>query len=137
MYKGQQYPIKKTSHGFMANSEDIDQIKADLLQLLLTEPGERVMLAEFGTPLKRLLYEPNDTALAFDAERIIVESINRWEPRIELIKVHVTSSINEDKLHPDDTKNEKDAILGVTIEFVDPGNLVEKELLQLEIPLGG
>ena len=62
-FLGLQYPLVKTHRGILAQNTGVDQIKADLLQLLLTNPGERVMLPSYGTPLRELLFEQNDSTL--------------------------------------------------------------------------
>lgn len=121
----------------MAQKSDVDQIKADLLQLLLTNPGERVMLPEYGTPLRRLIFEPNDPLLEVEARRMIAESISKWEPRIELSQIYVTSNVDFNDLHPDDTKEDSVHVLSIKIEFFDPVNIDEVQELKLEVPIGG
>lgn len=135
-FLGLQYPLMRTPRGSFAQKSGVDQIKADMLQLLLTNPGERVMLPEFGTPLKRLLFEPNDTLLEDQAKRMIIDSLNQWEPRVEITGIAVTSNIPKSLLHPDDTMEDKDHILFIKIEFVDPQDITEIQELALEIPLG-
>jgi phage baseplate assembly protein W len=46
-FLGAPYPIIKSPRGLLRTQSGINQIKSDLLVLLLTEPGERVMLPEF------------------------------------------------------------------------------------------
>jgi len=136
-FLGLQYPLVKGARGIMAQSSGVDQIKADLLQLLLTEPGERVMLPEYGTPLKTLFFEPNDVTLEVEARRIISEAILRWEPRIVIQQIQITSSFDSDDLSRDDTGDELDSILGIKIDFVDPEDISVIEELVLEVPVGG
>jgi len=136
-FLGLQYALVKGARGIMAQSSGVDQIKADLLQLLLTEPGERVMLPEYGTPLKTLFFEPNDVTLEVEARRIISEAILRWEPRIVIQQIQITSSFDSDDLSRDDTGDELDSILGIKIDFVDPEDISVIEELVLEVPVGG
>lgn len=121
----------------MAQKSGVDQIRADLLQLLLTNPGERVMLPEFGTPLRQLIFEQNDSSLESRAKQMIASAIIRWEPRIVVENISVTSKFNKDDLHVDDPGDETEAILGIKIDFVDPDNIAQVEKLELQIPLGG
>ena len=62
-----------------------DQLKSNFLNLLLTEPGERVMEPNFGIGLKKLLFESNIS------EDNLNETINnqtqRFIPQITLIRV--------------------------------------------------
>ena len=136
-YIGLQYPLTKTARGLMAQKRGVDQIKADLLQLLLTNPGERVMLPNFGTPLRKLFFEPNTAGLEIEAERLIAEAINTWEPRIEVQNITVTSEFSSGDLASDDPGYDKEHILGVKIEFYDPENITQLEQLVLEMPTGG
>lgn len=135
-FLGLQYPLERTHRGILAQKKGVDQIKADLLQLLLTNPGERVMLPDFGTPLRKLIHEPNDATLVATATQMIAASINRWEPRVEVTNIHVTSNIDPNDLNRDDPKEDIEHILGIKIEFVDPENISKVEALVLELPSG-
>lgn len=132
---GLQYPLIKTPRGTFSQNSGVNQIKADMLQLLLTTPGERVMLPEFGTPLRKLFFEPNDTILEEEAKRMIAQSLAAWEPRVEVTGITVTSKIPRELLHPNDTMEDKEHILYIKIEFVDPQDITEIQSLVLEIPL--
>jgi phage baseplate assembly protein W len=134
---GLQYPLVKTARGLMAQKNNVDQIKADLLQLLLTNPGERVMLPDFGTPLRKLVFEPNDRALEIMAKQMIADSITKWEPRIVISDISVTSRFDSNNLNENDSGEEIDAILGISISFVDPENISQIESLKLQLPLEG
>ena len=138
-FLGAPYPIIKTPRGLLAQSNGVDQIKADLLQLLLTNPGERVMTPLFGTPLKKLMFEQNDAVLELQAREIVVEAISTWEPRIIVNNIRVTSSNNFDRstLSKEDNLEQAGYILGIEIEFFDPENISEIESLVLEVPLAG
>ena len=138
-FLGAPYPIIKTPRGLLAQSNGVDQIKADLLQLLLTTPGERVMTPLFGTPLKKLIFEQNDVALEVQARNMIVEAIDTWEPRIIVNNIRATSGDNFDrsKLNNSDNLEQAGYILGIEIEFFDPNNITEIESLVLELPLAG
>lgn len=135
-FLGLQYPLVKTPRGIMAQKKGIDQIKADLLQLLLTNPGERVMLPGFGTPLRSLVFNPNDATLEREARNMIATAINTWEPRVVVESIIVTSSFNNEELHPDDPGSDAGHILGIKIQFLDPEEITEIQELVLEIPLG-
>lgn len=134
---GCQYPLVKTPRGILAQKTDVDQIKADLLQLLLTNPGERVMLPDFGTPLRTLIFEPNDAIIEIEARKLIAEAIKKWEPRVEINNIEVSSAANTETLNTNDDLTEIDHILSIKIEFFDPVDISEIQELKLEVPLGG
>lgn len=136
-FLGSQYPLVKGARGILAPLSGVDQIKADLLQLLLTNPGERIMLPLFGTPLKKLMFEPNDPLLAQKARNMIAESIKAWEPRIEIEQILVTSNFNNQDLNPMDFGEESGAILGIKILFFDPVKINEIQELELQVPIAG
>ena len=49
-FAGMGYPIVTNPKGYFPVTKGVDLIKGDLLCLLLTNPGERVMMPQFGTP---------------------------------------------------------------------------------------
>ncbi|MEI8270459.1 MAG: GPW/gp25 family protein [bacterium] len=135
-FLGIPYPVRKNTQGFLYSQYGIDQIKSDVLVLLLTNPGERVMEPTFGTPLRKLLFEPNDATIQIQAKKMISDSIERWEPRIAVQQIDV-STIDEKSLNINDNKLEKDHILFIRILFIDPQNIKEVQELTLEVPLSG
>lgn len=57
-------------------------IKNDLLQLLMTSPGERVMRPTFGTILQKSLFEPMTSDLILQIQMSIDSAIATYETRI-------------------------------------------------------
>lgn len=132
---GAPYPIVKTPQGLLSTIRNYDAIKADLLQLLLTNPGERVMLPDFGVPLRNILFEPSTATVAQNARNMIIEAIKNWEPRIAVTDITVknqgTSYLDGDK-DPDSYGNE----LYISITFSTPDNIKETDTLVLQLPMG-
>lgn len=133
------YPITKHPRGLFHTQSGLNQIKSDLVVLLLTNPGERVMLPEFGTPLRTLLFEPNDTIVADEARNMIINSIKLWEPRVVIESIDVTSgdSIDRRSLSPLDTSEDLGNMLHIKIRFFDPENIKEVQALELQVDLAG
>ena len=136
-FLGVPYPVRRHPQGLFHTQNGVNQIKSDLLVLLLTNPGERVFLPTFGTPLRKLLFEPNDSSLREKARNMIINSIKRWEPRIAVQQIDVRSQIDLDSLDSADDRSEREHILNIKILFVDPQNIKEVQELKLEIPLAG
>jgi phage baseplate assembly protein W len=138
-FLGMPYPVTKHPLGMLRTQRGINQVKSDLLVLLLTEPGERVMLPEFGTPLRKLLFEPNDSSLEMIAKEIISDSIKTWEPRIAVTDIQVTNSRAEleSSANPYDNGEQLDHALLVRIIFTDFDNIQQVQSLELQLPLGG
>ena len=82
-------------NGYFHQLEDTDLIKDNILQILLTNPGERVRLPEFGSRLRELVFEPNDAILEGLAKIYIKEAIERWEDRIEFTGLDFVSDDHE------------------------------------------
>jgi phage baseplate assembly protein W len=138
-FLGAPYPITKHPLGLFRTQKGIGQVKSDLLVLLLTEPGERVMLPEFGTPLKKFLFEPSTSSLVDSVKETIANSIKMWEPRIAVSQIEVTNSADsiDKSLNENDTKEDVGHILLVRILFTDFDNIQQVQELKLELPLGG
>lgn len=95
------------------------------------------MLPTFGTPLRKLIFEPNDSIIETEARAMIAKSIAAWEPRIIVNAIHVSRKISRDDLDLNDTLDEIDHILSIRIDIVDPENISKIEQIVLELPLGG
>jgi phage baseplate assembly protein W len=137
-FSGMPYPIVKHPLGLLRTQTGISQIKSDLLVLLLTEPGERVMLPGFGTPLKKFMFEPNDVSLVESVRNTIIESIRNWEPRIRVTDIQVTNSRGEIEASgsPYEGGEDTEHVLLIRISFTDFNNIQEVQELKLEVPLG-
>jgi phage baseplate assembly protein W len=136
-FLGVPYPIRKTPFGFLYSQSGVDQIKSDLLTLLLTNPGERVMNPNFGTALRSLIFEPNDPTLQLKARNMIINSIKKWEPRIAIKQITVSSTVDKTILNSNDLQQDLEHILFIRILFVDPEKIKEVQELTLEVPIAG
>jgi phage baseplate assembly protein W len=74
-----------------------EQVKSNLINLLLTEQGERVNEPNFGVGLKRLLFEQNINKE--NLEEKINFQIGFYIPEITLMSVSVGSIDNENKVY--------------------------------------
>lgn len=73
----------------MPTQTDLRLIKNDILQLLLTSPGERVMRPTFGTPIRTTPFEPNDSFTASALRNAIRQAIENVESRVGVRDVQV------------------------------------------------
>jgi phage baseplate assembly protein W len=64
-----------------------ESIRQAIYLLLTTRPGERVMRPDYGCPLHRLLFAPNDATTAGLAIHYVQSALDRWEPRIEVLEL--------------------------------------------------
>ena len=87
--QGISWPPRIDGDGRLLRSADADNVREAIQVILLTEPGERVRLPEFGAGLGRFLFEPNIPATHIAIARRITQSLMRWEPRIRVAQVEV------------------------------------------------
>lgn len=134
-YPGIPYPITKNPKGFFFIQDGIDQVKADMLILLLTNPGERVMLPDYGTPLRKLIFEPNDPKLILQTKNMIARSFKLWEPRVAIKQIYVQNGLNKDSRNVNDDGTETDGVLLIRVLFIDRAKIDEVFELKLEVPI--
>jgi phage baseplate assembly protein W len=67
-------------------------VRQALLLLLLTRPGERVMRPTYGCELPKLIFWPNDDTTAGLAIHYVRQAIQRWEPRVDRVRVDAQRS---------------------------------------------
>lgn len=63
------------------------RVRQALMLLLATVPGERVMRPGYGCPLDRLMFAPNDDTTAGLAIHYVRQSVQRWLPEVEIIRL--------------------------------------------------
>jgi|TARA_Y100000296_G_scaffold58480_1_gene67377 hypothetical protein len=89
-WKGVSFPMVLGSGGFISQSQGFDTIVAGLKQLILTTKGERVMRPNFGTNLRRYVFEPMDGSLKKKIKKDISLAVANYEPRVVLKDISVT-----------------------------------------------
>ena len=76
-------------------SKDASAIKQSIVNLLMTNKGERVYQPEYGSDLRRFLFEPMDFATAASIQSNIVSTIKKFEPRIGVLSLVATPNFDE------------------------------------------
>ena len=77
-----------------------DVVKQNLKNLVLTSPGERIMLPDFGAGVRRLLFEPG-TAQTYNLAKERLSSQNtRYMPFVEIQDLFFLTSEEDDSLSP-------------------------------------
>jgi phage baseplate assembly protein W len=72
-----------------------EAVKRSLRFLLLSDAGETPFFPEFGTRLRRLLFEPIDPITTVLLQREIEATIKAYEPRVNIQQLTVTASEDE------------------------------------------
>lgn len=96
---GWTFPPTFTRHGHtvLMASGDAD-IRQSLRVLFGTAPGERIMLAEYGCSLWRLVFGSLTTTLSTQIGDAVRMAVLRWEPRIDVNAVEVSPVAGTDGL---------------------------------------
>jgi phage baseplate assembly protein W len=76
-----------------------EQIKSNLINLLLTDKGERIMNPEFGADLRRSLFDNITQSNTDLLQTKIIDAINIFIPEVELTNVAVESNIDYNTLN--------------------------------------
>ena len=95
--KGLKFPFRfeRRSGGTqisVATSTEHAHIHESILQILGTRPGERFMKPEFGSRVRDLVFEQNDTVLRALLRHWIIDAISRWEKRVYVTDVSFDES---------------------------------------------
>jgi phage baseplate assembly protein W len=102
---GINFPFRDSRRGDFLELTPLEsqQIKSDLIHLLLTRKGSRYFLPDFGTRLYEFLFEPFD-GLTFDAiQSDIRDAVQVYMPNLLLNQISIT---------PADPMEEVDTMLG-------------------------
>lgn len=70
-----------------------DQLLTNLKNLILTQPGERIMQPQFGTYLREALFEPNDATLRSRLDSNIRFAIGYWLPYVTITSLDIEGVI--------------------------------------------
>lgn len=79
--------LQVSARGRVEMVEGDDSIRQAVLLLLSTIPGERVMRPDYGCDLYRLVFSPNDDTTAGLAIHYVRRALERWEPRVEIVRL--------------------------------------------------
>ena len=102
---GINFPFRDSRRGDYLELTQLEsqQVKSDLIHLLLTRKGSRYYLPEFGTRLYEFLFEPFD-GLTFDAiQSDIRDAVQNFMPNLLLNQITIT---------PADPEEEVDSMIG-------------------------
>lgn len=75
--------------GDLITSKDEAAVKQAIVNLLLTNKGERLFNSQIGSDIYRLLFEPLDYGVAALVQSEIKTVLTEYEPRIRIISLEV------------------------------------------------
>ena len=89
-YRGINYPVKPGRKGLFNVETDIKLIEGNIIQILGTRKGERVMLPLFGSRILDFIHEPLDHITCALLRFELINTIKMWEPRVILDRKNTT-----------------------------------------------
>lgn len=79
------FPLHFSSLGGYANNETVKEVvKQNLKNLVLTSPGERIMIPDFGVGLKNFLFEQNVESSVSILNQRLQNQVNKYMPFINI-----------------------------------------------------
>ena len=76
-------------------SKDASAIKQAIVNLLLTNKGERLMAPDYGSNIRSYLFEPMDYGTANQIKNNIRDTIETFEPRIRVLQISATPNFDD------------------------------------------
>lgn len=86
---GLAFPMQVNTRGEIALVSGAVDIEQSIRIILGTRPGERVMRPTFGCKAHDLLFEVRDATTASLLKKYVLDALNFWEPRIQVLQVEV------------------------------------------------
>jgi phage baseplate assembly protein W len=95
---GVTFPFRDSFDGKYLDTTDFDteEIRSNLIHLLLTRKGSRYFLPEFGTRLYEYIFEPLDGPTFNQIEAEIRDSIDTFIPNLQVNSISVTAASEEE-----------------------------------------
>ena len=87
--RGFALPFRIGPRGGVAVETGPEKIRDNIVHILLTGLGERVMRRDYGAGLRHLLHDPINDALVAVVQHQLLKSIAQAEPRVEVTGARV------------------------------------------------
>ena len=100
-------PSRAVGFGFPLNGDAVfvptfftrDQIKANMINYLLTNKGERVFSPDFGADLRALLFEQILDVTTDDLKTNIQSDISQFFPNVEVVEIEFNNQPDENTIN--------------------------------------
>lgn len=77
------------AQGRLLHANDDQSVREVIRNILLTNPGERLMRPVFGAGLLEFIHQPNNETTRTLLANIVRKSIEQWETRVKVDEVNV------------------------------------------------
>ena len=95
-----------------SDSEIKEIIKQNFKMVLLTSPGERIMIPEFGVGLRQYLFEQMDFSLTDELDSVIREQARIYIPPINILDIQFFNPMG-------DKENVLNLVISYEIDFLN------------------
>jgi phage baseplate assembly protein W len=94
---GLTFPFVTSFNGKYLDLSDYsaEEIRSNLIHLLLTRKGSRYFLPDFGTGLLEYIFEPLDGPTFKNIESEIRDSVEKFMPQLQLTKINISAPTGE------------------------------------------
>jgi len=98
------YPLQINNQGRAALANETQYVRQLIEQVLFVSPGERVNRQDFGSDIRQLVFEPNDSELATAHQFMIQGALQQWlNGIIQVEEVQIET---------------RDAVMTVTVHYI-------------------
>jgi phage baseplate assembly protein W len=84
--------------GQISRKVNVDSVELALRNLILTNKYERLRNPEFGTNIRRYLFEPFHGGIEAEMKEDIRDAVSTWEPRVRLHDIRITASPDDNSI---------------------------------------
>ena len=130
---GISFPFRDSQEGLFLHMNELpqDEVRSNLIHLILSVKGSRYFLPDFGTNLMKYIFEPLDNSTKTSIDLEIRDAVKEFIPNLNITNVDVKSAEDlrdeEDNQEEDPTKDEK------TFSFSDKKHGANEHTLRLRI----
>ena len=87
---GVSFPLEITEDNAGYKLADLQEtVRFNVKNIILTNPGERIMIPDFGVGIMNLLFEQASFEIINDAKQRIIEQITTYAPYITIIRLSI------------------------------------------------
>lgn len=104
--------------GYISQNENLVSLHDCVKQLLLTSRGARVMRPDYGTDIRKSVFEPLTAEMVDTLRSQIIETIIKYEPRVIVRKLELT---------PDHENHQ----LNIQLLITSKDDLLNRELVEI------
>lgn len=89
--RGFAFPFRIEREGGVAAEVGVEKLRDNVVHVLFTSLGERVMRRDYGAGLRQLVHDPINDALLSVVQHQVIRAIAQSEPRVEVTDVRVAA----------------------------------------------